>query len=369
MEAALTKVDKTFDRLQAALKRSRQQAKESTARAFTESRQALQDGRTHLFQGRGAVTTHRTVAERGKSMPPTGGMGQMAVAMKKCVADIVNSTLLPENVKVIKTVTTEISSEAVSHVEKALAEVAQVKVIKRATTAISSEAVSSVEAQARVKVTGAELAELMTHVAASGYFSTPLPSRRLASGNFGPRVLNQGDGGRLEGAVFQFHKKCGRHIALSNNQKTAERRQSGRDGGIVVTRQPMKPSRLYEVHVDEIGSLTGWDMLVGATSADPNNTTTTFPSYAWGWTSAVVFSWGYLSVHGAEKRSNVGDKLGDQPKGSRVGVMLDDRQRLHLYINGEHQGQAGTTVSQPCFALFDVRGPYRKITALPLRKV
>ncbi|XP_076436487.1 protein meiotic P26-like [Babylonia areolata] len=125
MEAALAKLDKTFDGLEASLKISRQQAKESTVRAFTESRQSAQDCRTHLLQERGALTTHRTVAERGKPMAPSGDLGQMAVAMKKRVSDLVKSPLRPADGKVVKTATAAIRSEAVSSVEKALAELAQ----------------------------------------------------------------------------------------------------------------------------------------------------------------------------------------------------------------------------------------------------
>ncbi|XP_076436174.1 neuralized-like protein 4 [Babylonia areolata] len=164
-----------------------------------------------------------------------------------------------------------------------------------------------------------------------------------------------------------IHPNTGVNIVLSNDRQTAERRGKGSNGGIVVSIQPMKPHLLYEVHLDERGAYNRNYMRVGATTVDPGSMT--LPTNAGGWTSAVVFSETNVEDHGVRTNTNVGQKLPDLPKGSRVGVMLDDRQRLHLYINGEHQGEAGTTVSQPCFAFFDVFGPYRKITALPLRVV
>ena len=40
--------------------------------------------------------------------------------------------------------------------------------------------------------------------------------------------------------------------------------------------------------------------------------------------------------------------------GSRVGLSLDSDHRLHLYVDGQHQGIIDSHVPQPCYALFDM---------------
>ncbi|XP_070188706.1 E3 ubiquitin-protein ligase TRIM33-like [Littorina saxatilis] len=67
-----------------------------------------------------------------------------------------------------------------------------------------------------------------------------------------------------------------------------------------------------------------------------------------------------------ELDTNVGRKLLDLPKKSRVGVMLDKKRSLHLYINGDDQGEAASSLPDPCFAFFDVRGSYRQKTHITM---
>lgn len=47
--------------------------------------------------------------------------------------------------------------------------------------------------------------------------------------------------------------------------------------------------------------------------------------------------------------------------GSRVGLLLDSCGNLHLYVDGCDQGVAKHSVSQPCFALFDIRNRVTKV--------
>ena len=57
----------------------------------------------------------------------------------------------------------------------------------------------------------------------------------------------------------------------------------------------------------------------------------------------------------------MGQNLVDLPYDSRVGVMLDGTNSLHLFINGQDQGVAAPDLPQPCFAFFDLCGPYRQV--------
>ena len=61
----------------------------------------------------------------------------------------------------------------------------------------------------------------------------------------------------------------------------------------------------------------------------------------------------------------MGRALDDLPVGSRVGVSIDDNRRLHLYINGEDQGTVSANeLPDPCYALFNVRCQYRKVSGV-----
>ena len=52
--------------------------------------------------------------------------------------------------------------------------------------------------------------------------------------------------------------------------------------------------------------------------------------------------------------SQVGSSLYYLLAGSRVGLSLDSDHRLHLYMDGHHQGIIDSHVPQPCYALFDM---------------
>ena len=52
--------------------------------------------------------------------------------------------------------------------------------------------------------------------------------------------------------------------------------------------------------------------------------------------------------------SQVGSSLSYLQVGSRVGLSLDSDHRLHLYVDGQHQGIVDSHVPQPCYALFDM---------------
>ena len=52
--------------------------------------------------------------------------------------------------------------------------------------------------------------------------------------------------------------------------------------------------------------------------------------------------------------SQVGSSLSYLQAGSRVGLSLDSDHRLHLYVDGQHQGIIDSHVPQPCYALFDM---------------
>ena len=55
--------------------------------------------------------------------------------------------------------------------------------------------------------------------------------------------------------------------------------------------------------------------------------------------------------------------LWDVASGTRVGVMLDYAQRLHLYVDGRHVTMV-LDLPTTCFAMFDLRKRYRMVCYL-----
>lgn len=57
----------------------------------------------------------------------------------------------------------------------------------------------------------------------------------------------------------------------------------------------------------------------------------------------------------------LGKGLGRLQVGSRVGLMVDSSNNLHLYIDGQHQGVVPVPVTRPCFAVFDICNTVTKV--------
>jgi hypothetical protein len=69
----------------------------------------------------------------------------------------------------------------------------------------------------------------------------------------------------------------------------------------------------------------------------------------------------FLFIYFQNSRYKVGAKLSDLPAGDRMGVLVDDKRQLHLYVNGQDQGVAAPDVPDPCWPYFELYGPYRQV--------
>ncbi|KAK7094120.1 neuralized-like protein 4 [Littorina saxatilis] len=223
--------------------------------------------------------------------------------------------------------------------------------------------------------------------------------------------------------MWQFHSNHGQNIVLSEDGVTASSNiPGGADHGIVVSSQPMEPSVLYEVKVEEIhpcwscplpcgvvrcpdmlslpaSASAGWDSAVvfsnavydrgsrlrdlfklAAESPDVDRDIEVYtdllalPDTAQDdWDSAVVFRNPYHAprtsrctcVKGVKA---LGDALEELSVGSRVGVMVDAARGLHLYVNGRNVTSLAR-VPTPCYAFFELLERYLKVTAQPLKHV
>ncbi|KAK7110395.1 neuralized-like protein 4 isoform X2 [Littorina saxatilis] len=177
-----------------------------------------------------------------------------------------------------------------------------------------------------------------------------------------------------EPAALRFHENHGSNVVLSNDGQTAER-INGHDHGIVMCKYPMLINRLYEIRLDKKDPGNGdykWlndksYLFCGVTIEAPGHLC--LPGDAMEWGYAVVINNNHITLRGQFMTGNpVGKKLENLPQGSSIGLAVDYRDRLRLYVNGEDQGVViGLGIPFPCYAFFDLIGPYRKISTLPIR--
>ncbi|XP_025113703.1 neuralized-like protein 4 [Pomacea canaliculata] len=64
----------------------------------------------------------------------------------------------------------------------------------------------------------------------------------------------------------------------------------------------------------------------------------------------------------------IGKGLKKLQVGSRVGVLVDSSNDLHLFVDGQDHGVVAEHVPPPCFAVFIMHGAITKVTALPTSK-
>lgn len=167
-------------------------------------------------------------------------------------------------------------------------------------------------------------------------------------------------------AGFRFHTKHGSDIELSLDQAVAER-ITGDEDSIVISADALESNILYEVRLDTTDECRpDWTLPCGVTVGDPEDLTlpTCYPTR---WSDAVVIGYHDTHVLGLQKVTDVGNALRKLRVGSRLGVLVDSGNKLHLYIDGQDQGVAATRIRRPCHAFFGIRGSHKKISTLPLR--
>lgn len=60
-------------------------------------------------------------------------------------------------------------------------------------------------------------------------------------------------------------------------------------------------------------------------------------------------------------RTTLGKGLRRLEVGSRVGLLVDSSNYLHLYINGQDEGVVAKRVTLPCFAFFNICSSVTKV--------
>eukprot|EP00745_Piridium_sociabile_P029726 TRINITY_DN4910_c0_g1_i3.p1 TRINITY_DN4910_c0_g1~~TRINITY_DN4910_c0_g1_i3.p1 ORF type:complete len:439 (-),score=113.66 TRINITY_DN4910_c0_g1_i3:82-1398(-) len=126
-QALIQEIDALCHRLQMAVDQCGRRLKDLVQKAAAEVQEATAEGKTHLLQRKGKLTCHQNVAHRIQGMKATDHAANMATLMKTRLDDMDLSGTLPQGFKVISTLTLEMSTEAVSTVEKMMTQLGEVR--------------------------------------------------------------------------------------------------------------------------------------------------------------------------------------------------------------------------------------------------
>ncbi|KAK7089862.1 hypothetical protein V1264_024202 [Littorina saxatilis] len=311
--AAIAHIDAMCQRLAQSVEACRRRLTEMTHSACCDVREAVSEAKTCLLQRRGKLTTHTRVVERVQDAKSRHTVTSMTPKLKTRVDDLDYSVTLPADAKAIFKVTLIIDSEVVSRLEKELSELGQVKVTPT---------------------------DIIAHV-------KPQPG------------------------VFRFHDNHGENIVLSNHQLTAERKSGTETNGVVMSRDPMEINVVYEVLINETDNTQKSNFtFLGAVSESPASVTLTVRSFELT-CGVVVSSYAVWVLQSKAQTDLFRSALRDVTAGSRVGVGLDTDRYLHVFMDGKDLGvmPGAPSLTQHCYAFFDLGWRLKKVTSLPPYRV
>ncbi|XP_070205292.1 tripartite motif-containing protein 3-like [Littorina saxatilis] len=304
VQEAVAEIDMTCDKLENSVKEFRRRLKEMTLDAKAKVKDTVLTVKVTLLDHRGRLTSHRRVVNRTTRGSTNKGMCDVTRALRDRVKDILDTCgQRRAHLKAVSMFTLIIDAAAVSRIEKELSELGQVK---------------------------------------------------ISPASVGP----------VQSLGWRFHTNHGKNIVLSNDGLTAERVRGGRNG-IVVADQPMVPDVLYEIRIDQLDPrYSSCYLPCGVVVTDPDHLR--LPDTACsGWGSEAVVISGAVFNRGHTVNNNLNKATYDLSEGTRVGVTVTTKSSLHLWVNGSDRGVIATTVPTPCFAFFDLRYTYKRVSILP----
>jgi hypothetical protein len=212
-QASVALINDTYDRLESAVKASRNRQMEKVTSVHVDIKEAVAAGKAVLLGRKVKLTSHKQIVERAQSLRSWSAT-DLAASLEARVKALDNTTTLPKEVKTIQSFTFTVDMKSVADVEKTLSKLWQLEV---KCSQFSTQAVSPSQQ-------------------ASSSLSSP--SQQTSSSLSSPGV-----------PAFRFHSNHGSKVVLSNNQLTAEFKggQNKWSNGTVIGCDPMQVNMLYEV--------------------------------------------------------------------------------------------------------------------------
>ncbi|XP_014117364.1 PREDICTED: neuralized-like protein 4, partial [Pseudopodoces humilis] len=174
-----------------------------------------------------------------------------------------------------------------------------------------------------------------------------------------------GASGGAPGPPPELHPRCGRLVSLSQGGRSAARAQPGQEfnHGLVLSREPLRPGRVFTVRIDrKVNSWSG-SIEVGVTALDPAELE--FPSSATGLRGGSwVVSGCSVLRDGRSLREDFGPDLDALAEGDSVGVQATAGGELRLWVNGRDCGVAAAGIPARVWAVVDLYGKCTQVTVL-----
>ncbi|KAF4533530.1 hypothetical protein B566_EDAN001015 [Ephemera danica] len=157
-----------------------------------------------------------------------------------------------------------------------------------------------------------------------------------------------------------FHERHGRNIQLDSSRTIAQRTASYNQG-LIVGENHLVQNILFQVRIDRVAKHWTSSLLCGVTAQLPD--TMTFPVTALGLkkNTWVICSDGVFH-NGIKIRAMYGPDWERIGESHLLGLLLDSKSRLHLFVDGEDQGVAATDIPYPCYPIIDVYGQCEQVT-------
>ncbi|XP_068855509.1 LOW QUALITY PROTEIN: neuralized-like protein 4, partial [Aphelocoma coerulescens] len=174
-----------------------------------------------------------------------------------------------------------------------------------------------------------------------------------------------GASGGPPGGPPELHPRTGRLVALSQGGRSAARAQPGQEfnHGLVLSREPLRPGRVFTVRIDrKVNSWSG-SIEVGVTALDPAELD--FPSSATGLRGGSwVVSGCSVLRDGRSLREDFGRTWDALAEGDSVGVQATAGGELRLWVNGPRLGSGAAGLPPRVWAVVDLYGKCTQVTVL-----
>ncbi|XP_054716329.1 neuralized-like protein 4 [Uloborus diversus] len=160
-----------------------------------------------------------------------------------------------------------------------------------------------------------------------------------------------------------FHERCGIHVAVVNEGRTALRPNCLDDfnNAVVLTSRPLHPGELFEVILEQIVIKWAGTIEIGVTTHSPQelefpSTMTNVRSGTWMMTGNGIM------YNGTTVVDDYGCNLDKFKAGDRIGVVVYEDGKLHFFVNGIDQGLAVSHVPNGVYGVIDLYGQAAKAT-------
>ncbi|XP_067005004.1 neuralized-like protein 4 [Anabrus simplex] len=161
---------------------------------------------------------------------------------------------------------------------------------------------------------------------------------------------------------FEFHENHGRNVQLGEGRLTAKRIASYNQG-VVISSRPLPRDRLFQVRIDSLNPRWVSSILCGVTCLSPDKTHSPVTALGFKKNSWIICS-DCVFHNGIKVKGRYGPNLDSLQTCHLVGILIDSKNQLHLYVNGVDQGVAACEIPPECYAVIDLYGQCEEVTII-----